>query len=707
MASNTSLRRRIQQSVDSIMTAINTSDSVHCIPTSNDNNAEDVMSEQHSSNIVNMQMLAPSEFDLESDSSDGENNSQSPTVSKKLWENWRDCCLFEYNSDEYVSDSESSTESLNSSDDVFAESVSDKLAKWAVLHSISLSALDDILKILKPYHKDLPATAKSLLKTPSSYEIRKLGDNEQYYHFGINNGVANLINANEGLLQLVFTCDCLTLQFNIDGLPLFKSSSCELWPILCMIKELSNQVFIVGLYCGRKKPSSLDSYLKDFVDEIQQLVSNGIMLNETCYPVKMTSFVCDAPARAYLKNVKSHTGYFGCDKCKVEGEHINNKMTFLETDAPLRQDADFINIDTDDCDEHHRGQTPLSLLPIGLVSGFVMDYMHLVCLGVMRRLLNYWLKGPPQQGVRLPASAIQLLSIRLSSINSYIPREFARRPRSLNEVDRFKATEYRQLLLYTGPVVFRGILSDEIYNHFMLLSVGISLLSNPKYYRSCNRYANDLLVLFVKRSRQLYGKDFVVYNVHGLVHLAADAENHGCLDSISAFPYENYLKSLKNMVRKAEAPLPQIVRRLSERQRCNVVESKPHQQTLSGEHYNGPVPDSYKPCQQFKRLKTDTFFITHTCAADNCVVVRSRGPALVRNIVKTMDENVHIVCQCLTGIADLFEYPLPSRSVDICKASGVCAETVTVSISDIIAKCVCLPCQDQDNTFAVIPLLHL
>jgi hypothetical protein len=52
----------------------------------------------------------------------------------------------------------------------------------------------------------------------------------------------------------------------------------------------------------------------------------------------------------------------------------------------------------------------------------------------------------------------------------------------------------------------------------------------------------------------------VVYNVHGLLHLAADAKLHGCLDTFSAFPYENELKSIKCLVRKAEVPLSQVVR---------------------------------------------------------------------------------------------------------------------------------------------------
>lgn len=58
----------------------------------------------------------------------------------------------------------------------------------------------------------------------------------------------------------------------------------------------------------------------------------------------------------------------------------------------------------------------------------------------------------------------------------------------------------------------------------------------------------------------------IVYNVHGLIHLADDAKTFKSLENISAFPFENFLASLKNIIRKPEFPLAQIIRRLSEKE---------------------------------------------------------------------------------------------------------------------------------------------
>lgn len=83
--------------------------------------------------------------------------------------------------------------------------------------------------------------------------------------------------------------------------------------------------------------------------------------------------------------------------------------------------------------------------------------------------------------------------------------------------------------------------------------------------KNFTEYAQNLLITFVHHFGQLYGNDMIVYNVHGLIHLADDAKTFKSLENISEFPFENLLASLKNMVRKPEFLMAQIVRRLSEK----------------------------------------------------------------------------------------------------------------------------------------------
>jgi hypothetical protein len=110
-----------------------------------------------------------------------------------------------------------------------------------------------------------------------------------------------------------------------------------------------------------------------------------------------------------------------------------------------------------------------------------------------------------------------------------------------------KATELRWFLLYTGVVALKGILSSQHYSHFVLLHLAVFiLLSKNASLWEWNNLAREFLCKFVTDSKIVYGVEFVVYNVHGLLHLADDAMKYGSLDNVSAFPFENYMQNMVN-----------------------------------------------------------------------------------------------------------------------------------------------------------------
>lgn len=245
-----------------------------------------------------------------------------------------------------------------------------------------------------------------------------------YYHFGVANGINSILFNNKNLIA----SDAVWLQLNFDGLPIFKSSNLQFWPILGMIDKtnLPKQPFLIGLFCGNSKPLDLNEYLFDFINEMQQLETAGITFEGKNYQLKISSIICDAPARSFIKNCKPHNSYFGCEKCVQEGVWKNNKMTFPEFSSSLRTDIGFSNKSQD---EHHKGDTPFAELNIGLISQIPLDYMHLVCLGATRYLLRMWVKGPLPS--RLQSRVVANISQKLISLRPNIPREIARKPRSL------------------------------------------------------------------------------------------------------------------------------------------------------------------------------------------------------------------------------------------------------------------------------------
>lgn len=180
--------------------------------------------------------------------------------------------------------------------------------------------------------------------------------------------------------------------------------------------------------------------------------------------------------------------------------------------------------------------------------------MHLCCLSVVRRLLSFLRSGPRQYKI----------SKHLSSFNGCLPSEFVRQPRGLIDLDRWKATDFRSFLLYTGPVVLKSILARQNYHHLLCLSIAVSILlnDNDDYRRKYSAYAKVLLRHFVSQSSKYYSKSFVVYNVHTLIHLSDDLREKQSLNDIKAFPFENYFQSLKKMVRNGNNPIAQVTERL-------------------------------------------------------------------------------------------------------------------------------------------------
>lgn len=151
------------------------------------------------------------------------------------------------------------------------------------------------------------------------------------------------------------------------------------------------------------------------------------------------------------------------------------------------------------------------------------------------------------------------------SLRSYITYNFSKVLRRLSEVARWKATEYRLFLLYTGPVVLQFILNEECYFHFICLHVCFRLRLDP-YTKNNNliNFSEKVLAYFVDKFVKIYGKQFISHNIYGLLHIVDDFRKYGCLDNCSSFPFEKNLLKLKKMVRKSEKPLEQVINRYTE-----------------------------------------------------------------------------------------------------------------------------------------------
>lgn len=394
-----------------------------------------------------------------------------------------------------------------------------------------------------------------------------------------------------------------SININIDGLPLFKNGTAQVWPILVNVAERPEiPPIIAGIFYGHNKPKKVEQYLQPFVDEML-IINDGILINGQKLTVRIRSIICDAPARAF---VKGDTGFLGlgirfdhlvvigvvnfnsingCLKCCTIGEFSKDLRTtiFPQSNAPLRTDRGFRErLYSGHHQEYKISQerkiirtpieTPFLKLPIDMIHDFIVsDSLHLLHLGVMKKLLLTYKDGN-RNIAKWSAKLIKELSDTLVAIK--LPIEIHRAMRGLDYVNHWKASEFGTFLNYIGIVVFKKVLNKEHYKNFVRLFCATTICST-NYYKRFLPVAKVLFNQFIDKYYEQFGS--VTSNIHNLVHVVDEIERKGPLPSISTYPFENHLQQIKKTVRSGRLPLSQIINRMSERDSHNFQVSSDNQ----------------------------------------------------------------------------------------------------------------------------------
>ncbi|XP_072143048.1 uncharacterized protein [Dermacentor andersoni] len=211
-----------------------------------------------------------------------------------------------------------------------------------------------------------------------------------------------------------------------------------------------------------------------------------------------------------------------------------------------------------------KGPSPLMNLNLfNPVLSQAIDYMHCVLLGVTRQLTEFWLDSANSQEpfyIGTP-STIAKLDKRLLSICP--PHCFTRLPRSLADRCFWKASEWKNWLLYYSLPTVPGVLPPRFWRHMSMLAEAIFTLLKSEISPTDLQCAGHLLESFVCRAANLYGTRFMTFNVHQLRHLTSSVEHLGPLWANSAFPFETGNGKLTKIVKAAKGAPTQILERVT------------------------------------------------------------------------------------------------------------------------------------------------
>ncbi|XP_065662721.1 uncharacterized protein LOC136085350 [Hydra vulgaris] len=135
-------------------------------------------------------------------------------------------------------------------------------------------------------------------------DTTKINEGE-YKHLGIKEGLKTILK------RSAYNCDEIKLLFNVDGLPIFKSSRYQLWPIT---SQFSAFLLLLPYMVVRKKPNPIE-FLTNFTHKLKELHNKTLVLCGKSYYVSIFAIPCGSPARSLLKGIVQHSGYYACERC--------------------------------------------------------------------------------------------------------------------------------------------------------------------------------------------------------------------------------------------------------------------------------------------------------------------------------------------------------------------------------------------------------
>lgn len=354
-----------------------------------------------------------------------------------------------------------------------------------------------------------------------------------------------------------------TVMLNTDGVSTVRANTSSLWPILLIcnflppsIRFKDENIIVVALYHGEKKPN-IHELFKPLVKEFVELSAKGVFVRDKYYNIFITNATLDLPAKSSISQVKQYNGRQACNYCLQEGQTIAKKgirYTYDKHESPLRthemmiEDMSIVSSNPNRMSHGVKGISPMiAFTHFNMAKSFCIDYMHAVLLGILENLLSFWTKSCfKKQSYYITKKKREVLNMRLIKIKT--PTFISRRPRSLDHLKLFKASEMRNLLIYYLPVCIKGLLPGKFIRHFNLLSSSIYTLLKPSI---SNNELNDTemkLKIFVEDYENYYGKVNMTMNIHSILHFVECVRNFGPLWCYSMFPFESYNGLLKSFI---------------------------------------------------------------------------------------------------------------------------------------------------------------
>uniref|UniRef100_A0ABD2WBX3 Transposase domain-containing protein n=1 Tax=Trichogramma kaykai TaxID=54128 RepID=A0ABD2WBX3_9HYME len=342
------------------------------------------------------------------------------------------------------------------------------------------------------------------------------------------------------------------------------------------------------LWFGHNKPD-MNIMLRIFVEKINKLSDEDGGLNLTLKGkvknIKVYAICCcvDTVARAPMQGTIQFNGYYGCNWCLHRGKRVFHKKGYT-VKYPLAEDVvpdrtvhntlEFAEqaVNTGRVVFGVKSASPLLLLNnFNIIDGFVPDFMHVLPLGIVRQITEYWINSK-NKDYTLSVEQKNRVDIYLGSIK--VPSHLSRFCRTINDRKFWKSREWENWLLYYSlPIISDFAQMREFADHWSLIVEAAHLLMQDKIEEHELYRANDLLKNAVAETERLYGEDAMTYNIHQLLHIVQSVIDWGPLWAHFGYPFENGNGQLLKVVHAAKGVINQMCRHIARNQSLIILEN--------------------------------------------------------------------------------------------------------------------------------------
>lgn len=274
----------------------------------------------------------------------------------------------------------------------------------------------------------------------------------------------------------------------------------------------------------------------------------------------------DSVARPVVQYISQYNGKFGCSLCFNKGERMRvgkgHARVFCGGIGIKRSKKKHEKHVEKAITEKRRvfgvkGFSLTMFIPLfNIIYSFPPEYMHCVLLGVCKTFATMWFDSKNFQKPWYIGTRVNLYDQKLKKIMPC--HEISRTTDSIENFGLWKASQWKHHLLYYSLVCLKDILPLRYYKHWLLLVFSIYTILKDRFSIQEFRSAKRALQQFVEDTETLYGKEYMKYNIHLLLHIPDSVKQFGALWAWSAFPFEHYNGILTKMFHNSQSVPQQI-----------------------------------------------------------------------------------------------------------------------------------------------------